>query len=474
MTMMTTTQSPAANPLSSTSATTTTKIFRAQAYHPRWSGSKTQHQVSYIPADKKPMAVPAITSKTDNHDAAAAADDDDDPLIFDFDLDDADAAERERERDAFQQRRRADSPVRQENDEDDGDPGGQHARDLAARVARQQRYVDNVRDQLGLQAGGYGGETEREALLRQAEEALETLRKALEQVQVNDRRAGGRDGGGGVPHVEGLPIGPRNHEDIDDDDGVDGGRGRGEQAPRGLDLTARREVQAELARLMEMQAQLRWMDADAGDLEEMEAEIRYLRDVLAGRYAALVRSPSPSSSSSEGGSGGSRRGRKRRQRGTELIGCYHGPNPLSDEDPRLPPPGVARTEPVELYDAEGPRYLALVTLDNPAPEARREEERVIEKAKDMFKRYEAQFFTVMERAIDSRALSELSTGPRGAIWVIEAGREDVLGAMLRAREDPFRIMSWKVLGVGRGGSEGMVFCLHKADDRRESEGSGSD
>lgn len=412
----------------------------------------------------------AITSKTDNHDAAAA--DDDDPLIFEFDLDDADAAERERERDAFQQRRRADAPVRQENDDDD-EPGGQHARDLAARVARQQRYVDNVRDQLGLQAGGYGGEAEREALLRQAVEALETLREALEQVQVNDRRAGDGDGGGGVPHVEGLPIGPRNHEDIDDDE-VDGVRGREEQAPRGLDPAARREVQAELARLMEMQAQLRWMDADAGDLEEMEAEIRYLRDVLAGRYAALVRSPSPSSSSSEGGSGGSRRGRKRRQRGTELIGCYHGPNPLSDEDPRLPPPGVARTEPVELYDAEGPRYLALVTLDNPAPGARREEERVIEKAKDMFKRYEAQFFTVMERAIDSRALSELSTGPRGAIWVIEAGREDVLGAMLRAREDPFRIMSWEVLGVGRGGSEGMVFCLHKADDRRESEGSGSD
>ncbi|EKG15909.1 hypothetical protein MPH_06875 [Macrophomina phaseolina MS6] len=218
------------------------------------------------------------------------------------------------------------------------------------------------------------------------------------------------------------------------------------------------------------------MGADPRELEEVDGEIRYLRDILAGRFAGpapAAAASSSSSSPSSGGSGRSRRAVRRRQRkNREELGCYHGPTPLSDEDPRLPPTNVGRVEPVELYDKEGPRFLAFVTLDNPAPEARREEERVTKKANDMYKRYEAEFFTVIERALDSRALSVVSSGPRGVIWAIEAGREDVLGAMLRAREEPFGIMSWRMLGVGKGSSDRMVFCLHKSDD--DEGGGGND
>lgn len=137
---------------------------------------------------------------------------------------------------------------------------------------------------------------------------------------------------------------------------------------------------------------------------------------------------------------------------------------------------MARTEPVELHDAEGPRHLALVTLDNPDPAARRAEEQAVAQARRAFARYEAGWFTVVQRALACRALTVLSVGPRGAICAVQEGRPDVLGAILKAREEPFGVKSWTFLGVGVGGAEGFVFCLHKPEEEEKGkkEGGGDD
>ncbi|GME46124.1 uncharacterized protein LTHEOB_5532 [Neofusicoccum parvum] len=422
----------------------------------------------------------------DDHDDAAS--DDSDGMIFDFDLDDGNDGHVVP---AIVQR---DPPI--EHD---------YIANLTAQVTRQQRYVTNIRDQLDLPAGGNGGRRGVGVALRQAEGALRTLQEALEEAQnqhdadplepreqAADGDAGDlQDRGGGPPRPNAQEQGDADSAD-DEDEGADGLRGRQRRRsrsrhrrPPGLDPAARRQTERSLERLREALQQMRWMGAAPREQHEVAAEIAYLQDVLAGRFARWGRgarqhsgtnsassaSPSSPSPSSDGR-------RRRRHRARRELGCYAPPSPLSAEDPRLPPRGAAREQPVELWDAEGPRFLMLLLLDNPAAAAaarRRELERV---ARERFARYrEAQFFTVVERAMEGGALQGLSSGPRGVIWVVEAGREDVVGALLRAREEPFGIRSWEVLGAGVGAAEGVIFVLHDGGGEEESEsgdgGSGS-
>ena len=61
----------------------------------------------------------------------------------------------------------------------------------------------------------------------------------------------------------------------------------------------------------------------------------------------------------------------------------------------------------------------------------------------------------METALGTGVLSHVSDGPRGGVWVVEGGREDVVGAVVEMGRG-----GWEVLGMGCGGSEGRVFLVH--------------
>ncbi|KAI4165890.1 MAG: hypothetical protein LQ342_000321 [Letrouitia transgressa] len=88
---------------------------------------------------------------------------------------------------------------------------------------------------------------------------------------------------------------------------------------------------------------------------------------------------------------------------------------------------------------------------------------------------------LVARSLRSQALWHVSDGPRGGVWVVEGGREEVvvalveemeglkegrmrdkgaLGREIGVRDVDAGSARWEVLGVGSGGSEGRVFLVH--------------
>ncbi|KAF9631774.1 hypothetical protein BFW01_g2636 [Lasiodiplodia theobromae] len=436
-------------------------------------------------------------------------------LIFDLDLEDD--ANDDYVYNDHHRRRHAAPPV------EDG-PGENLRRrqecieELSAEVVRQQRYVNHLREKL--QFGPFpeadGGREGVRGALGMAQEALRTLREALMDAELEGEQRGDRLERGDRHRLVGGRLveeagGENNGHGSGDAVERRRGRGRARRRQQGPDPAARRQTEQNLAQLRETEMQMRWAGATPEDLRHVVEEIKYLQDVLDGRYltwgrgkslspssttasasstssspatsASPITSPPPSPFSAASPNHHRRRHRRRHRhhpkpKHDRTTGCYHPFPALSQQDPRLPPLGVARTEPIELHDAEGPRYLALVTLDNPDPAARRAEEQAVAQGRRAFARYEAGWFTVVQRALACRALTVLSVGPRGAICVVQEGRLDVLGAILKAHEEPFGVKSWTFLGVGVGGAEGFVFCLHKPEEeegeKKEGGSGGSD
>ncbi|KAL0262293.1 hypothetical protein SLS55_003735 [Diplodia seriata] len=350
----------------------------------------------------------------------------------------------------------------------------EHIRDLAAQVARQQRYVDNFRQQLlfGPHAPAEGGIEGWRRGLGRAEDALRVLRETLrvEQEQVGDEHEQDQNGG-----AVGDVGGGNNDDGGDEGDQPERHGDRRRRQQRGIDPAHRREMEQDLAELREIELQLRWSGAAPEELRHVAEEMQQLQDTLDGRYETWGRgrslspssSPTGSSASSSSSTTISSQDRRPKRKPIPPPGCYHPHPPLSAEDPRLPPPHVAHTTPTALHDAEGPRYLALVTLDNPHPTARAAERDTLARARQAFARYEAPWCTVVERAMGGGALVPLSSGPKGTVFVVQEGRVDVVGAMLKAREEPSAVRSWRLLGVGVGGAEGWTFCLHKREKRKK-------
>jgi len=70
---------------------------------------------------------------------------------------------------------------------------------------------------------------------------------------------------------------------------------------------------------------------------------------------------------------------------------------------------------------------------------------------------------IVEIALENKTFSHFSDGPRGKIWVIPARKEDILAAL---EEFPdFAGGGRHLLGVGRGGSEGLLYMLRLPYDR---------
>lgn len=62
---------------------------------------------------------------------------------------------------------------------------------------------------------------------------------------------------------------------------------------------------------------------------------------------------------------------------------------------------------------------------------------------------------IVERALENGILTHVSDGPSGGIFALEGGREDVIICLVDEMKG-----GWELLGVGQGGSEGMVFLKH--------------
>lgn len=59
------------------------------------------------------------------------------------------------------------------------------------------------------------------------------------------------------------------------------------------------------------------------------------------------------------------------------------------------------------------------------------------------------------RALEMKRLAHVNDGPRGGIWVVEKGREEIVRALVKELGK-----GWKVLGVGEGICEARVYMLH--------------
>lgn len=62
---------------------------------------------------------------------------------------------------------------------------------------------------------------------------------------------------------------------------------------------------------------------------------------------------------------------------------------------------------------------------------------------------------LVRRALETKRLMHISDGPRGGIWVVEKGREEIVRALVKELGK-----GWKVLGTGEGGCEGRVYMIH--------------
>ncbi|OJD38927.1 uncharacterized protein BKCO1_3000113 [Diplodia corticola] len=346
----------------------------------------------------------------DDHDADDDDDDDDttdddEQLIFDFDLEDDSQIDHYHYRRSRSRRRRqllpALPPPREEWLGEEADPeediawhGPQRVADLTGQVARQQRYVDNVRAQLrfGPHAPADGGVEGWRRELRRAEDALRGLRETLRVATGVER--GGRNEGGAAVLRRGVGDVVGNAEGDGDDkangySGDDEGRrragteagqeGHGRRRRGGLDPRRRREIELELAELRDMEAQLQWGGAAPEELRHVAAEMDILQSILDGRYAAAwgrdgdedtrrspsPSSPSPSSPSSSPASGSTttitsfsspdhhHRGRRRHRRHHKRNHHRTPPaRPPPDYHHPLPPPHIPHTSsPTPLHDA---------------------------------------------------------------------------------------------------------------------------
>ena len=132
-------------------------------------------------------------------------------------------------------------------------------------------------------------------------------------------------------------------------------------------------------------------------------------------------------------------------------------------DTRLPPPGTYPTTPFSLSSPDGFVTHSVLLLSPTSPEVAS----VMETARKL--RVPTSHIPaedIVQRALENRILTHVSDGPGGRIFALEAGREDVIVCLVEEMD-----RGWEFLGVGKGGSEGMVFlkqtCASGSADKEE-------
>lgn len=134
------------------------------------------------------------------------------------------------------------------------------------------------------------------------------------------------------------------------------------------------------------------------------------------------------------------------QRPAELQVPYH-----LRPDLRLPPPGSDLSKPVPLVtDGYETHCLLLLPpgsalLENVLDIAKKSRSATIETPPE----------DLVERALDRNTLIHISDGPTGGIWVVAAGKEELISCLVLEMRG-----GWEVLGIGKGISDGDTFLRH--------------
>ncbi|KAF2490452.1 hypothetical protein BU16DRAFT_596543, partial [Lophium mytilinum] len=156
---------------------------------------------------------------------------------------------------------------------------------------------------------------------------------------------------------------------------------------------------------------------------------------------------------------------------------FHGrPPPVSDpdDDLRIPKVGTATQVPITLFSEDGfATHVLSLTLGNTNPAAVALDQEVHKRAAEKRKKHKLCHYSadeVVRIASENGTFTHFSGGPRGGIWVIKAGREDVLVALEEMGE--FGGGKWQLLGAGIEGSEGMLFVIHPPRKTKVDESAG--
>ncbi|MCJ1466533.1 hypothetical protein MMC07_005153 [Pseudocyphellaria aurata] len=121
-------------------------------------------------------------------------------------------------------------------------------------------------------------------------------------------------------------------------------------------------------------------------------------------------------------------------------------------DPRLPAAGIYPSTPITLSSPDG-FGMHLVLLLPPSSQILSTLLADAKKAREPAGDIPAE--DVVERAIQNGTLTHVSNGPSGGIWVVAAEKPEVLACLVAEMQG-----GWEMLGVGTGGSEGMMFLRH--------------
>ncbi|KAF2142839.1 uncharacterized protein K452DRAFT_11528 [Aplosporella prunicola CBS 121167] len=243
--------------------------------------------------------------------------------------------------------------------------------------------------------------------------------------------------------------------------------GQGAQGLRQISPATRVRLGAELRAQHELLRQL----APFGDAQpELQAEIANLEDILAGgrRFEGAFGRGDNGNGNENDGLGIGNENNDGNGNGNHTItnnARNNNNNPRNEQDEedfRFPLPGQPVDGPVTINDEQGPRYLVrLLTHDTAAAAA------IAARGRAALTRFEeGARWALVEVALAAGALERMSAGPRGVIWAVAAGRDDVVGALGALDE------AWSVLGIGEGGAEGMVFMIRKGGESDDGESEG--
>ncbi|OCL14186.1 hypothetical protein AOQ84DRAFT_371510 [Glonium stellatum] len=135
---------------------------------------------------------------------------------------------------------------------------------------------------------------------------------------------------------------------------------------------------------------------------------------------------------------------------------------------RIPPAGTAVPNPIVFYDEEGDGiHMLHLTLSNPTPGAADRAAAALATAQARRANTQDPADQIVMHAMQSANLTQVSDGPRGPIYLIKQGRQEILTALMEL--GIWQGGRWELLGVGCGRDEGYLFVIHLPTDGVDAE-----
>ena len=130
-------------------------------------------------------------------------------------------------------------------------------------------------------------------------------------------------------------------------------------------------------------------------------------------------------------------------------------------DPRLPTDGSYPSDPIYLSSPDGFATHSLLLL-SPSSDILSTTLAEAKNAREPTGHVPAE--DIVERALENRTLQHISNGPSGGIWVVAPEKPEVVACLVAEMQG-----GWEILGVGKGGNEGMIFLRHPCGFGPEAE-----